>query len=209
MEKEYRIKDYFNGSDSQLKYLGKMASGIYRITYGKEPNKIDVENELWTSENVYPESILEQLEKPVKNKITEVYCSPVVKKNTIEYPVKHGWNCKYKEYNEYIIKNYPGIRGVLKTKPYIKKDGVISSPYSYYFELLNNNVTYVCMMKDNSYTRTIMGILNICEVGDKVSILFRSKEDGFPEMKLVINERIAKNIKFDQKTILSKIKIIE
>lgn len=189
----YRIKDYFKGSKSQLISLGKQATQIYRLQYRESPPK--VEDKEYGEVNVYPEEILEKLEKPIANKVTDVYLSPIVVKG-----LEHGWNYKYRLYNEYEEKLKNLISGELITDITIEK---ISWGYKFLFNLKYNELTLHISMNNNYISRNILStfIKSKVKIGDKIRIKIFSDEDSDWCKTLVeINDKIIspnKNIKIE------------
>jgi hypothetical protein len=191
MEKELRIKQCFRGSKSQLIYLGREATKLYKELYNIDPNKIKVENEAWEYENVYPISILKLLPKPVKNEITDIYCQPKIQRSTVEYPITHGWECKYMEYNEFSIEYRNTISGKLINIPIIKKDGLIN--YSFTFDLQGKYTFHINLKNSNTARKIINSLIN-CNINDNITINIETGKDGWANVDVFVNN-VKKNLK--------------
>lgn len=185
--KTYTIKEFFKGSPSQLIKLGKQASELYRLEFNTNPPKRE---EPPFEVNCYPEHILNQLNKPVPNPITEIWCSPNIQKD-----VEHGWNCGYKPFNEFEYKIIPSISGGLTDISYEEKeyDGKITYKYNFTLSNLFNKVKYVYVsMNSGKTTRNkILGSFIKCgiESGDKVKIKILSGKNGWCEIITEVNDK--------------------
>lgn len=193
----YKIKDYFKGSTSQLIALGKQASKLYRQQYNCEPEK--EEDEDYGQVNVYPEELLEQLEKPVAKPVKDWYCSPVVTKGD-----KKCWIFKFKRFNEFETTEKEMIFGeLIENFSYTETEynDKIQTKLNFKLKAIDN--TLHISMNDNYISREIVGtfLKHQTEVGDKLKVEIFDTETGWAKVLMKLNGQPIKNVKMDLETI--------
>lgn len=194
--KSFTIKEYFEGSEGQLMMLGKEATKLYKIEFNEAPPQVD--DRKYGLVNFYPENILLKLTKPEKKKVTDIYCKPIIAKD-----LTHGWECKYRPFDEYVTKLKGEVFGnLIENIQYIKE----SWGGSYTFKIKSGDTTLHFKLNDGVKTRTLISSLLKAKINlnDCINIKIFSK-NGWGEIVTSVNGKVYKGLKLDTESIIEMI----